>query len=158
MENLYKILQVDESASYEIIKASFQEKVKKYHPDKTSSKIATDTFVQIDKAWKILSKPDLRKRYDAEYYEYKMTSHLPVNEELSYDELDIEEINGESFYKRDCRCGGQYLLSVQDSADHRIAVVYCDTCSLSIRIFVSNVIREIPTQESEQTVAWKNNN
>ena len=62
MENLYNILEVDETATKDDIKQSYRNKSKKHHPDKQGGD--KDKFQEIQLAYKVLSNDDSRKRYD----------------------------------------------------------------------------------------------
>lgn len=58
----YDLLQVNNNASIEIIKASYKAMAKKYHPD-----ICRDNgemMSKINEAYAVLSNPDRRKQYD----------------------------------------------------------------------------------------------
>jgi molecular chaperone DnaJ len=61
--NLYEILQVDKHASLDDIKASYRKLAKIHHPDKNADG-NDETFKQINQAYKILSDPKLKHRYD----------------------------------------------------------------------------------------------
>lgn len=61
MINLYEILGVDKRATQGDIKEAYRNKAMENHPDKGGD---TEKFRIIDKAYKILSDNDKRKRYD----------------------------------------------------------------------------------------------
>ena len=70
MQNYYEILGVSPSASDEEIKTAYRERVKERHPDRFSGKdeeitrILNEKTALINEAYRILSDPDERKKYD----------------------------------------------------------------------------------------------
>lgn len=70
MKDYYEILEVHPKASSEIIKKAYQTLAKKYHPDitKLEIKVAAKKMSNINEAYKILSDPLLRKKYDDQYF------------------------------------------------------------------------------------------
>lgn len=66
MEDLYKILGVDKSATQAEIKKAYRKLARKYHPDANpDNKDAEAKFKEISAAYDVLSDPDKRKQYDA---------------------------------------------------------------------------------------------
>lgn len=68
MKDYYKILQVNKSASPEIISKVYKLLAKKYHPDSNPDNIkeAEEKFKEISEAYEILSDEEKRKNYDLE--------------------------------------------------------------------------------------------
>lgn len=69
MKNYYKILEVNETASSEVIEKAYKVLAKKYHPDlwpKDKIYIAENKFKEITEAYNVLSNYDLRADYDAQ--------------------------------------------------------------------------------------------
>ena len=65
MEDLYKILEVDKTASEQEIKAAYRRLAKKYHPDQNpNDKYAQEKFVKINEAYNILNNASKRANYD----------------------------------------------------------------------------------------------
>lgn len=67
MKNYYKILEVNENASQEIIEKAYKVLAKKYHPDLQNINNvywAENNFKQITEAYDILSDPEKREKYD----------------------------------------------------------------------------------------------
>ncbi|PPQ68663.1 hypothetical protein CVT25_012317 [Psilocybe cyanescens] len=62
--DLYKILDVHKSASEKDIRAAYKRLSKKYHPDKNKDPDAEDKFVDIARAYEVLSDPTKRQIYD----------------------------------------------------------------------------------------------
>ncbi|MGB9621435.1 MAG: J domain-containing protein [Brevinematia bacterium] len=65
----YQILQLDFGATIDEIKSSFRKLAKTYHPD--VSKKNDKDFKIIIEAYKVLSDPELRKKYDEDYLKYR---------------------------------------------------------------------------------------
>ncbi len=60
---LYKLLKVPQNSDHEEIKKSYRAKAKKAHPD--APKGNHDKFLELARAYRILSNEDLRARYDS---------------------------------------------------------------------------------------------
>ena len=56
VSDCYKILDVPESASEDTLKKQFKRLALQYHPDRNKSPDATKKFIEIKKAYEILSK------------------------------------------------------------------------------------------------------
>lgn len=66
MEDLYKIIGVDKSASQAEIKKAYRKLARKHHPDANpDDKNAESKFKEISAAYDVLSDPEKRKQYDA---------------------------------------------------------------------------------------------
>lgn len=68
MKNYYEILEVNETASQEVIERVYKLLAKKYHPDMNldNPKEAEEKFKEVTTAYETLSNPDKRKKYDEE--------------------------------------------------------------------------------------------
>ncbi|KIY44036.1 DnaJ-domain-containing protein [Fistulina hepatica ATCC 64428] len=62
--DLYKVLDVDKSASYRDIKAAYKRMSKRYHPDKNNSPDAEAKFIEVAHAYEVLSDEETRRIYD----------------------------------------------------------------------------------------------
>ncbi|MHA1300040.1 MAG: DnaJ domain-containing protein [Candidatus Helarchaeota archaeon] len=62
--NLYDVLGVDQTASFEEIKMAYRKLARKYHPDLNPSVDAVERIKLINIAYGILSDPDKRQKYD----------------------------------------------------------------------------------------------
>jgi len=62
--DLYKILGIDKGASADDIKAAYKKRCLLLHPDKNKSEYATQEFIKLQEAYKILSDPIKRAEYD----------------------------------------------------------------------------------------------
>ena len=60
----YDILGVARSADPDEIKRAYRRMARKYHPDVNKDPGAEDTFKEINRAYEVLSEPELRARYD----------------------------------------------------------------------------------------------
>lgn len=133
MDNYYDVLQVDKTASVQLIKSSYQAMILQYHPDKqTGSK---ELFQQIQQAWTVLKDKDTRQAYDEELALEERRSNVAqaITETISLD--DMEEM-GEDHLMYPCRCSGQYIVSSDailqsDSTSIRIP---CSNCSLFVSL------------------------
>ncbi|HRU39078.1 MAG TPA: DnaJ domain-containing protein, partial [Candidatus Goldiibacteriota bacterium] len=70
-EDLYAVLGISKTASQEEIKSAFRKLAKEYHPDihQGDKKAAEEKFKKIAEAYKILSDPETRQKYDAYGYD-----------------------------------------------------------------------------------------
>ena len=64
VEDLYQILEIDRHATSEEIRRAYRALAKRYHPDSNPSEDAAEHFAVISKAYRVLSDPDTRRRYD----------------------------------------------------------------------------------------------
>ena len=146
MEDLYGILNCTEKASVTELRKSYLELSKIYHPDKCEQSKCSNTnyketepnlstasskFVQINRAWKILSDTNLRSQYDIRWKQRCLAQDWPIHDTVSIDDFDV--CPNEDFYTLECKCGGSYFLSESDTK-FSFDIVCCDTCSLSIRV------------------------
>ena len=82
MEDLYKILGVDRSATADQIKKAYRELAMKYHPDRNpGDSVAEEKFKKISAAYSVLGDETKRKQYDmygsAENTSYSSGSTIP---------------------------------------------------------------------------------
>lgn len=70
MTDFYKLLEIANNASTEVIRAAYKVKVKQYHPDNynnpSEKEHATQTLKIINEAMDVLTDSEARKRYDEE--------------------------------------------------------------------------------------------
>src|SRR5690349_5037707 len=64
--NLYEVLQVSANASPEVVQAAYRVLARAYHPDVNQSPHAARMMRQLNAAYKVLSDPARRARYDAQ--------------------------------------------------------------------------------------------
>ncbi len=75
MENLYRVLGVPEDAAEDDLKLAYRKLAKKYHPDANpGDRECEKRFQAINEAYSILSSPEKRKKYDAEYRRFRAES------------------------------------------------------------------------------------
>lgn len=60
----YKILGVSKRATVQDIRKAYKHLVKEWHPDKTDHPMAEDKFVEITKAYELLTDPERRRKFD----------------------------------------------------------------------------------------------
>ena len=72
MKDYYKILEVNNSASQEVITKVYRTLAKKYHPDSNPDNLeeAEKKFKEISEAYEVLSDEEKRKEYDLELEEF----------------------------------------------------------------------------------------
>jgi hypothetical protein len=64
--NLYEVLQVSAKASPEVVQAAYRVLARAYHPDVNGSPYAARMMRQLNAAYKVLSDPARRAKYDAQ--------------------------------------------------------------------------------------------
>lgn len=62
--DFYKVIGVPRSADAATIKSAYRKLAKKYHPDANPGKDTTEQFQEINRAYEVLSNPELKQRYD----------------------------------------------------------------------------------------------
>ncbi|KAK7279182.1 hypothetical protein RJT34_24228 [Clitoria ternatea] len=167
-ETHYEVLNVEEDANYEKIRASYRRAVLSIHPDKllktsetssNSNQTDGERFVKVQKAWEILGDSSSRLSYDIELRSLRRDVLAPeVAEDLSLQDMIIEE-DGEAvelFYQ--CRCGDYFSVDSLElqkigysllKEGSRISIVTVDTlpgsvilpcgsCSLNARLVLSD--------------------
>ncbi|CAL4131105.1 unnamed protein product [Meganyctiphanes norvegica] len=134
--NFYDILEIGVDASDSEIRSQYQRLARTIHPDKSSAVDNHEKFIQISEAYQVLSDPQKRKEYDDNQRREKLYQEWVISEELLLEELDYEEQDG--IYIHTCRCGGQYILAVEE-VDVPEIVVICDNCSLALLVLIENI-------------------
>lgn len=89
MKDYYKILEVNPTASQEIISKVYKVLAKKYHPDlqdASNVKEAEEKFKEISEAYDVLSHADQRQQYDEEYAKEQNANSIDINKFLELQE------------------------------------------------------------------------
>lgn len=87
-KNYYKILGLTKNikSTQEEIKAAYREQAKKYHPDvNVNNSTAEERFKDINEAYRILSDPIQKKKYDKSWYNY-------IGKKIQKDKLSKKEV------------------------------------------------------------------
>lgn len=126
-ESLYSVLNCDQSATFEELKASYQQLIKQFHPDKCSNKenASCDRFQEIDSAWKILRDPESRKQYDATLLQEDLDERPLIYAKIAADEL---EFDSECVAHFPCRCGSSFVINKTDLCDKEV-IIECSECT-----------------------------
>lgn len=91
MEDLYRVLNVDVLATAAQMKKSYQELALQYHPDKYShsgKEASSERFIKVNRAYKILSDPELRAQYDVRWKERCLAQAYPIQETVDFEEFE----------------------------------------------------------------------
>ena len=67
MKNYYETLGVERIATHQQTVAAFRKLVLQYHPDRNHSPVASEMFIQVHEAYKVLANPSKRAEYDSRY-------------------------------------------------------------------------------------------
>ncbi|XP_059832109.1 dnaJ homolog subfamily C member 24 [Hemitrygon akajei] len=134
----YKVLGSDPSDSPQKLKQNYQRLILLYHPDKQSADVPAgeleeraQRFIEVDQAWKILGNEETKREYDLQRREVALTQRWPVDAQVPLEDMDW--IEADQSYTYSCRCGGEYILPVEE-AEENLFLICCNTCSLSIEI------------------------
>ena len=77
-KNYYKLLELPQNikSSQSEIKVAYRTQAKKYHPDvNIQNKAAEERFKDINEAYKILSDPIQKRKYDKQWYNFSVGCH-----------------------------------------------------------------------------------
>lgn len=86
LADLYEILQLSPRADQDTIERVFRHLAKRYHPDNQDSG-DSDTFTQIVEAYRVLSDPEQRARYDVAYERVKAAQWRIFDQETTRSEV-----------------------------------------------------------------------
>jgi len=86
LADFYEILQLSPRADRETIERVFRHLAKRYHPDNQDSGNA-DTFTQIAEAYRVLTDPEQRARYDIAYERVKAAQWRIFDQETTHSEI-----------------------------------------------------------------------
>ncbi|OBZ87076.1 protein DPH4 [Choanephora cucurbitarum] len=139
MSTHYEVLQVSETASFDLIKQRFQRLILQHHPDKRSENEDDTQAQRILKAWDVLRDSSSRKEYDIELEIQRNKKDMAISAEVDLDEMEYTE--EEKTFSLVCRCSGEYLIT-EDELEEGIDVIGCNNCSLRIRVLYDVVDEE----------------
>jgi curved DNA-binding protein CbpA len=136
----YDVLEVPANSTFETIKASYQTKARKLHPDKNHG-VESEEFLRLQAAWECLRTVENRKEYDAslKQQETQFSKSQPVP--LDEWELVEEEESGDLCFVYACRCGEDLWLPQAALMAKEIGEkihVTCDGCSLVFHVVRPN--------------------
>lgn len=125
----YDALGLTPEATLDDIKKKYKILAIKFHPDKNADSDASGKFLQISKAYEVLS--DSGKRSDYDRQNGLAVGHKPSSGSITIldFETDSEDDEWLSFY---CRCQGKF--SIEKHFDDFPVSTPCSDCSLSITI------------------------
>lgn len=100
MKDYYKILEVNNSASQDVINKVYRTLAKKYHPDSNPDNIkeAEAKFKEISEAYEILSNEQKRKDYDAELEAYYQSQNSSASQEYENLKSYVSELEDQISY------------------------------------------------------------
>jgi len=148
MENYYEILSSYPGDTIEMIKKNYQKLLLQFHPDKqqqhrqNNANSADDILMKyhlVNKAWKVLSDPELRKQYDSSWMQRNTFQLWPIQEVVNFEEFDM--CGDSEQYNYCCRCGGNLILTKTDAL-FQVDYVCCDICSLCVKVEYNSVTEE----------------
>ena len=95
MKDHYRSLGILDDAEDIIIKAAYRALAQRYHPDKWvgDKAEATKRMVEINEAYKVLSDPFQRKKYDEEFFKFKSRDEADEKNSNAFFEDELEEID-----------------------------------------------------------------
>jgi curved DNA-binding protein len=99
-QDYYQILGVDRDASQGDIQKAFRKLARKYHPDVSKERNASDKFKKINEAYEVLKDPEKRKRYDALGRNWQQGQEFrpPPGWEKQFFDFGGERAGGASFH------------------------------------------------------------
>lgn len=130
---LYTALECSKNSSYDEIKRAYKKLVLLYHPDKSELSSVKHKFLEIAEAWRVLSDPELKKKYDAECRDAELESENI----LIYEKIRLEDmkIDGDDMLTYPCRCGSTYLLKTNDiEGDETLIYIACQECTFHVAV------------------------
>lgn len=127
-QDFYELLGVFPTATNEEIKKAYKSLALKIHPDK-SRKTSDQEFIRIHQAYTILSSPTTRKLYDSKISNQSNKLSIPIQENISIDNMDYNE--SDSSFSTSCRCGGLFIIT-ENQLENDVCFVECDSCSSCI--------------------------
>lgn len=163
----YDILGVKEDASYEEIRSTYRSSILSSHPDKLLKKSealnreheSSNKFIELQKAWEILSNTRSREIYDSELQ--RLRQDAVTSEDVSLEDFTVEEAGDGLEFSYSCRCGDYFVVDSLELSEigyplsrngstitvHTVkslpasVILPCGSCSLKIRLLINTDIR-----------------
>ncbi|KAG2386276.1 hypothetical protein C9374_002722 [Naegleria lovaniensis] len=145
----YDILQLPSHATLNEIKQQYKILAKLYHPDAASNNSSStshhEKFIELQQAYELLRDSKKRRNYDKQFHLNKY--HLEkqyignISDYVLLSEMRFNEMN--DCCEMDCRCGGLYIISMNDIANNsnnetlgyfKSYNINCNNCSLIIQV------------------------
>ncbi|GER35937.1 DNAJ heat shock N-terminal domain-containing protein [Striga asiatica] len=150
----YEIIGVDEDAGQEEIRKNYRAAILNHHPDKLhkSEHESNNQFLKVQRAWEVLGDPVSRALYDNELRKSRLDA-----DDVSFDEMAVEDFGGYFELSYYCRCGDLFLIDSSELAEMGYpltsnggeislypansslpasVVLPCGSCSLKIRLLI----------------------
>ncbi|ONK60794.1 uncharacterized protein A4U43_C08F22680 [Asparagus officinalis] len=155
----YDVLSIKEDANYDEIRASYKAAILNSHPDKLQTKPEAvehqDNFLDVQKAWEVLSDSKSRANYDKELRASRCEVDV-ASDEIRLEEMSVEDCDDSKEFFYECRCGDYFSVTAMDLEKmgvlldesgvfglHRptdlvpVSVLLpCGSCSLKIRLII----------------------
>lgn len=132
----YQVLGLPADASITEVKTAFRSAALRLHPDKaTPDSASQEEFLRVQQAWRVLGDPQLRQAYDRQLQAAAAQTQVQVNERLTACQLETCHVEGEAeCLSWPCRCGGAYIVLLDDTVGYGEVLVPCSTCSLYVAV------------------------
>jgi diphthamide biosynthesis protein 4 len=129
----YLVLDVSVDAPLDVIKQSYRKRLLKIHPDHNVNQGGgntenNDKFLELQRAWDLLSDADRRSAYDNERNAASTFGSASEAVPLS----EFEEVEA-GVYQKACRCGEIFEIT-REEMDEGYNTVECNGCSLNVCI------------------------
>ncbi|PKU66309.1 DPH4 homolog [Dendrobium catenatum] len=159
----YEVLSVNENATYNEIKKNYKVAILSSHPDKLRGKSVTsfpiriqqEIFLDVQKAWEVLSDPKSRENYD-NILQASRNELEVVDNEIRLEEMMVQVDGDMKELSFPCRCGDFFLISLAELEELGVSVknngghfsltdglttqasvvLPCDSCSLKVRLII----------------------
>lgn len=129
MKNYYEILEINKTASQDVIKAAYKTLVKRYHPDNGKDIADEGKLTYINEAYEVLSDVEKRKEYDRKLEseihtekneaEFFYEKSKPSNDSVEYDDfysskLDRQSSTENGFFRFIKKVGGSIKQNIEE--------------------------------------------
>ena len=131
--NFYDILHSHINDPIHEIKKQYKKLLVENHPDKGRCQNSS-LFLAIQQAWDTLKDPLKRQSYNKSLQLSSISDRCIV-----YDNIDLSDMNqiDDTKYTYDCRCGGSFVYSFDNSLTSSSSLLLnCTDCSLFLKISV----------------------